>query len=160
MHLLLVMIFAASAPPAAAAPCSAATTALLPPPARRRWLLFGVALNLLFSVGCGPALLTSYANTALAGQPELSAVVPSVGFSREGGELFSAEWLATLVAPATAAYSFQCEVANGAAILWLDDHLLCGGSLLLPHSIMNGAVATRARARAHRTAVSCHFLTP
>ena len=52
--------------------------------------------------------------------------MPAVGGSWDGAALLSAEWVGTLTAPATANYAFDCAVTNGAAILWLDDHLLCG----------------------------------
>ena len=82
-------------------------------------------LALMMATVVAPATRVRYENTALAGSG-VSAAVPSVGGSWEGGKLFSAQWLATLTAPASAAYAFHCEVANGAVILWLDDHLLCG----------------------------------
>ena len=64
-------------------------------------------------------------NTALAGPGE-SSVVPSVAGSWPGEELMSAEWLGTLTAPTSGDYVLECAVENAAALLWIDDHLLCG----------------------------------
>ena len=83
------------------------------------WLL------LLPTVGAA-VTQTLWHNTALAGEQNTTTVVASVGGSWGGDQLLSVEWLATLRAPAKARYTFDCRVANGAVILWLDDHLLCG----------------------------------
>ena len=63
--------------------------------------------------------------------PQVTSPQKVIGGSWDGAELLSVEWRGTLTAPTTNAeghanYAFDCAVANGAAILWLDDHLLCG----------------------------------
>ena len=65
-------------------------------------------------------------NTALAGPAQHSAQTAIIDWSGPGPALVSVEFTAALTAPTTGPYYFDCRVAYGSVIMWLDDHLMCG----------------------------------
>eukprot|EP01052_Picozoa_sp_SAG31_P043875 SAG31_NODE_7457_length_1684_cov_2.406309_1_plen_213_part_10 len=121
--------------------------------------LLGALLVLLPTAVTAGARLTLWSNTALGGQPNTTTTVPSVAYASSGVQPFSAEFVAALSAPTAGQYAFDCKTTNVAAILWLDDHLLCGspelfgeqGSAPLPPFIVLEAGTT------HRYFIRVHI---
>ena len=74
----------------------------------------------------GGVSMSIWNNTALAGPAQHHAQTASIEWSGPGPALVSVEFTAALTAPTTGPYYFDCRVAFGSVIMWLDDHLMCG----------------------------------
>lgn len=85
-------------------------------------------LLLLLQLAAANAALTLniYNNTAHAGEPSSTRLVPSIAFSVDASKPFSAELVGTLNAQDGETYSFSCNFGGATlAYLHVDDHLLC-----------------------------------
>lgn len=81
---------------------------------------------LLAHSSVGTLTLNVYNNTALAGRPISSSLIPNASFSLPSSVPWSAEVVGTLRAREGFAYTAQCSFGGATlAFLHVDDHLLC-----------------------------------